>query len=70
MAHGRRPSSHQEIFAVSHLTLQEVIERINETSLPANDQPTTDNRTTKQPHLPELYIPRLTKRVANFFFSA
>jgi hypothetical protein len=56
---------------MSHLTLQEVIERIKETSLSANDQPTTDNRTPAgQPHRPELYIPRITKGVANFIFSA
>jgi hypothetical protein len=34
--------SHPGEFAMSHLTLQEVIERINQTRPPAKDQPTTD----------------------------
>jgi hypothetical protein len=58
-------------FAMSHLTLQEVVERINKANPSAKDQPTTDNRTpAEQPHRPEFYIPRITRRVANFIFSA
>ena len=44
---------------MSHLTVQEVIERINETSPPAKDQRTNDNRIEDQPHRPEFYIPRM-----------
>jgi hypothetical protein len=54
---------------MSHLTVQEVIERINETSPPAKDQRTNDNRIEDQPHRPDLYIPRITRRVADFIFS-
>ena len=41
---------------MSHLTVQEVIERINETSPPAKDQRTNDNRIED-------------KRLANLMFS-
>ena len=56
-------------FAMSHLTVQEVIERINNANPPAKDQRTTDNRSKRPPHRPEFYIPRLTRRVANFIDS-
>ena len=52
-----------------HLTVQEVIERINETTPPAKDQRTSDNRIEDQPHRPEVYMPRMTRRLANFMFS-
>jgi hypothetical protein len=55
---------------MSHLTLQEVVERIDKANPRAKDQPTTDNRNPGQPHRPELYIPGITRRVANFIFSA
>jgi hypothetical protein len=51
---------------MSHLTVQEVIERINGTSPAAKDQRTNDNRIDDQPHRLEFYIPRITRRVANF----
>ena len=54
---------------MSHLTVQKVIEKFNETSPPAKDQRITDNRTTEQPHRPEFYIPRITRRVANMVFG-
>ena len=56
-------------FAMSHLTAQEVIERINNANPPMNDQRTTDNRSKEPPHRPEFYIPRITRRVVNFIFS-
>ena len=59
--------SHPGEFAMSHLTLQEVIERINQTSPPAKDQPTTDNRTREQPHRPEFYGLPIAKRLASMF---
>jgi hypothetical protein len=55
---------------MSHLTLQEVVERIKKANPPAKDQSTTDNRTPGQPHGPEFCIPRITRRVASLIFSA
>ena len=54
---------------MSHLTVQEVIERINENSPPAKDPRNKDNRIEDQPHRPEFHIPRITRRVANLIFS-
>jgi len=54
---------------MSHLTVQEVIERINNANPPAKDQRITDNRSKEPPHRPEFYIPRMTRRVANFIHS-
>jgi uncharacterized protein YnzC (UPF0291/DUF896 family) len=53
---------------MSHLTVQEVIERINETTAPAKAQRTNDDRIEDQADGPEVYIPRLN-RLANFMFS-
>jgi hypothetical protein len=55
---------------MSHLTLEEVVERIKKANPAPKDQPTTDNRTPGQLHRPEFYIPRITRRVASFIFSA
>jgi hypothetical protein len=53
---------------MSHLTLQEVIERINKANAPVKDRRTNDKRVEDQPHRPEFYIPRM-KRIANLMFS-
>jgi hypothetical protein len=50
------------------LTVQEIIERINETTPPAKDQRTNDDRIEDQADGPEVYIPRMN-RLANFMFS-
>jgi hypothetical protein len=59
---------------MAHLTLQEVIDRINRI------YPSVENRRTQhwlteddgameQKHRPEFYIPRITMRLARFIFS-
>jgi hypothetical protein len=54
---------------MSHLTVQEVIKRINEIRPPAKDQRTNDDGIEDQAHGPEVYIPRMTRRLTNFMFS-
>jgi hypothetical protein len=51
------------------LTLQEVVERINKAMLPPKEPRVREDR-QDQPHRPEFYLPRLTWRLANFFFNA
>jgi len=55
---------------MAHLTLQEVSERISENNLPAKDQRTAAIRVEDQPHRPEFYIPRITRRLAALMFSS
>jgi len=54
---------------MAHLTLQEVIDRINKVHSPAKDQRTKNDHAGEQEHRPEFYIPRITKRLAKFIFS-
>jgi hypothetical protein len=56
------------------LTLQEVIDRINanypsakELRAPADRG---KDRTPDQPHRPEFYVPRVTRRLVNLMFGA
>jgi hypothetical protein len=56
-------------FAMSDVTVQEVIERINNANPPSKDQRITDNRSKEPPPRPEFYIPRTTRRAANFIHS-
>jgi hypothetical protein len=51
------------------LTLQEVVERINKAALPPKEPRAREDR-QDQSHRPEFYLPRLTWRLANFFFNA
>ena len=54
---------------MAYLTLQEVIERINKSYSLAKEQ-TQNTRIEDQPHRPEFYVPRITRRWANLKFSA
>ena len=54
---------------MAHLTLEEVIERINRANPVDTDQRPMANRTNDQPCRPGLLIPRITRRLANFMFS-
>jgi hypothetical protein len=60
---------------MSPLTLQEVIDRINQAHSPshahslAKGQLTTVDGVKEQKHRPELYIPRITRLLAKFIFS-
>ena len=57
---------------MAHLTLQEVIDRINRSypsakALWAGDD-RSDNRAKDEPHRPEFYVPRITRRLASLMF--
>ncbi len=57
-----------------HLTLQEVVDRINQRYSPAKDQRAKDRRVNdhspgNQPHRPEFYVPRITRHLAKLIFS-
>jgi hypothetical protein len=52
-----------------HLTLQEVIDRINQNYPSSKRQQPPKDRTQDQPHRPEFYVPRITRRLAGFMFS-
>jgi hypothetical protein len=61
---------------MAHLTLQEVIDRINHiyfsVSSVENHRTRGDQayyRTSDPQHRPEFYIPRITKRLARFIFN-
>ncbi len=53
-----------------HLTLQEVIDRINKNYPSAKALWGDDNRSKDQPHRPEFYVPRITRRLASLMFRA
>jgi hypothetical protein len=64
---------------MSHLTLQEVVDRINHDKIDqahsfasnrrtAEDQ-ATDDQAMDHKHRPEISIPRITRRLARFMFS-
>lgn len=54
---------------MSHLTLQEVIERINNNQYSGKGERVNNDRAERQPRRPELYILRTTKRIAEFVFK-
>jgi hypothetical protein len=55
---------------MAHLTLQEVSERISKNNLLAKNQQTPPTRLEDQPHRPEFYIPRITRRLVALMFSS
>jgi len=55
---------------VPHLTLQEVIDRINKNYSSAEALWGDDNRSKDQPHRPEFYVSRITRRLASLMFRA
>ncbi len=52
-----------------HLTLQEVIDRINRNYPSTKESRATENRSQDQPHRPEFYVPRITRRLAGLMFG-
>jgi hypothetical protein len=54
---------------MAHLTLQEVIDRINQIYSFVEDGRAQRDRGREQTHRPEFYIPRITRRLARFMFS-
>jgi hypothetical protein len=55
---------------MSHLTLQEVIDKINQAHSAASDRRSTEDEATDQKHRPEVSIPGITRRLARLMFSA
>jgi hypothetical protein len=62
---------------MAHLTLQEVVDRINQIYFSVENPHTQDDRAdyradylaSDAKHRPEFYIPRITRRLARFMFS-
>jgi hypothetical protein len=54
---------------MQHLTLQEVIDKINRIHSSVSDQRAADDHAIDQKHRPEFYIPRVTRRLAKVIFS-
>lgn len=58
---------------MAHLTLQEVVDRINQIYSSVENHKIRDDRAdyrAKDPkHRPEFYVPRITRRLARFIFS-
>jgi hypothetical protein len=54
---------------MSHLTLQEVIDKINQKYTSLENRRAKDDCAIDQVHRPEFYIPRITRRLARFIFS-
>jgi hypothetical protein len=54
---------------MSPLTLQEVIDKINQAHSAASDRRNTEHQATDQKHRPEVSIPRITRRLARLMFS-
>jgi hypothetical protein len=61
-------SENQEIY-MSPLTLQEVIDRINQAHSPPRDWQAQDDYVNDKKHRPEAYIPRITRLLAKLIFS-
>ena len=57
---------------MAHLTLQEVIDRVNHNhSYYAESQLRSDRKpVSSRPHYPEYYVPRITRLVAGLLFGA
>jgi hypothetical protein len=56
--------------SMRHLTLQEVIERIRKMEALSKDRRAQDSRLEYQPHRPEFYVPRITRRLVGLMFLA
>jgi hypothetical protein len=54
---------------MTHLTLQEVIERINKNYPLEKESRTQGARMERHPHRPEFYIPRIAMRLVQLRFS-
>jgi hypothetical protein len=54
---------------MSQLTLQEVIDRINQNDSSAKNRRGKDDYATAEKRRPEFYLPRITRRLARFIFS-
>jgi len=54
---------------MAHLTLQEVLDRINRNYSALQNRRNKDGSAKEQKHRPEFYIPRITRRLARFIFS-
>jgi hypothetical protein len=54
---------------MSPLTLQEVIDRINQVHSPPRDWQAKDDHVTDKKNRPEPYIPRITRLLAKLIFS-
>ena len=54
---------------MSHMTLQEVIDRIIQTYSSVENRRAKNDHARDQKHRPEFYIPRITRRLARFIFS-
>ena len=59
---------------MQHLTLQEVIDRINRNYPSAKESRSAEERGRDRPpeqaHRPEFYVPRLTRRLVHLVFGA
>ncbi len=53
-----------------HLTLQEVIDRINRNYPSTKESRAAENRRQEQKHRPEFYVPRITRRLVGLMFGA
>ncbi len=55
---------------MAHLTLQEVVDRINQIYFSVETRRTQDDHRARDPkHRPEFYVPRITRRLARFILS-
>jgi hypothetical protein len=54
---------------MAHLTLQEVVDRINQIYSSVENRRAQDGPARDLKHRPEFYIPRITRRLARFIFS-
>lgn len=54
---------------MAHLTLQEVIDKINQKYSSPENRRAKGGRAVDLLHRPEFYIPRITRRLARFIFS-
>jgi hypothetical protein len=53
---------------MSHLTLEEVVDRVNNRYI--GDQRTAGDRARSRPHHPEFYVPRITRFFAGLLLGA
>ena len=53
-----------------NLTLQEVIDRINRNFPSTKESRAAKTRSQDQPHRPESYVPRITRRLVGLMFGA
>jgi hypothetical protein len=55
---------------MSHLTLEEVVDRVNNRYLSIRDQRTAGDRVGSRPHHAEFYVPRITRFFAGLLLGA